>query len=263
MAHVSPEDRGPLPPVCRHRLSTRLWHWTNAVALVVLLMSGLTIFNAHPRLYWGQYGANPDPAWLEFTTEFSAEAEHAFLHVAGAKIETTGVLGARRDAEGRLLTTAFPGWATIPSTYDLAVARRWHLTVGWLFGAMLVGYLAWSTVNGHLGRDLLRGRVKPSCGIVCRYNLGQRALYLLVMLVLLPLVLLTGLTMSPAMVASWPWLLDVFGGRQSARTLHFLLSVALVVFVLVHIATLLVKQPLNRLRAMVTGLFREPKESRG
>ena len=80
--------------VFRHRLSTRIWHWVNAVAIFVMLMSGMMIFNAHPHLYWGQYGANLDTPWLSLPR--------------------------------------FPGWATIPSGYDLALGRHWHLAFAWV-----------------------------------------------------------------------------------------------------------------------------------
>src|SRR5918993_486389 len=85
--------------VRRHRLATRIWHWINAVTLIIMLMSGLMIFNAHPRLYWGEYGADFDKAWLE-------------------------------PGQGR--DVAFPGWATIPSHYSLADARLWHLAFAWV-----------------------------------------------------------------------------------------------------------------------------------
>src|SRR3954465_13425057 len=98
------EAEPPAPPsvriAYRHRLPTRLWHWVNALTVFVMLMSGMMIFNAHPRLYWGDYGANPDHAWL--------------------------VIHGTRDAP------AFPGWATIPTSYDLAGARSWHFLFAWL-----------------------------------------------------------------------------------------------------------------------------------
>ena len=110
--------------VKRHRLSTRVWHWINAGTLVVMLGSGLMIFNAHPRLYWGHYGANADPTWLEI----GSENDEGYLRVGGLTIGTTGFLGAQPIGEEQVRTRAFPPWATIPSGYDLALARRWHLT---------------------------------------------------------------------------------------------------------------------------------------
>ena len=99
--------------VYRHRLSTRLWHWTNVVALVVMLMSGLMIFNAHPRLYWGGYGADMDHAWLQI----GANDGGGYLRVGDLVLGTTGVLGEWSDGGG-VHHRAFPSWATLPSGYD-------------------------------------------------------------------------------------------------------------------------------------------------
>src|SRR6187397_240211 len=110
---AEPEKR---PLVYRHRLITRVWHWINAVAVFVMLMSGLMIFNAHPRLYWGQYGANFDRPWLTIGSTETA----GFVEIAGARIPTTGVLGYWRDGKGGINRRAVPGWATIPSYYSLS-----------------------------------------------------------------------------------------------------------------------------------------------
>src|SRR3954467_1611836 len=96
------------PLVKRHRLSTRVWHWTNAITVFVMLMSGLMIFNAHPRLYWGQYGANLDHAWLEI----GSTQDSGFLRIGSLSVATTGVLGYRTEASGNINRRAFPGWAT-------------------------------------------------------------------------------------------------------------------------------------------------------
>jgi thiosulfate reductase cytochrome b subunit len=261
--------------VRRHRLSTRLWHWINAGTLLILLMSGLMIFNAHPRLYWGHYGANPDPAWLEIG---HVGGELGFLRVGPATVPTTGVLGVWTDSEGEVRRRAFPGWATLPSDYNLALARRWHLTFGWVFALGIVAYGLWSLGNGHLRRDLLPTRKElrpshvwgdikhharlnfPKGAAALRYNILQKASYLGVMGVLIPVMILTGLTMSPSMVASWPWLIDLFGGRQSARSIHFIAAALLVLFVVVHILMVLLAGPFNEMRSMITGRFRLPKE---
>ena len=108
-------DGSETPLVKRHRLSTRIWHWINALTVFVMLMSGLMIFNAHPRLYWGQYGANFDHAWLEI----GSTQDSGFLRVGSLSIATTGVLGYRTQADGNINRRAFPGWATIPSDYSL------------------------------------------------------------------------------------------------------------------------------------------------
>ena len=239
-----------------------------------MLMSGLMIFNAHPRLYWGQYGANPDPAWLEIG---SREGE-GFLRVGGIAIETTGVLGLWEDELGREYRRAIPGWATIPSNYNLALSRRWHLTFAWVFATGLVAYGCWSLANGHLRRDLLPSRCElaprhlwreirqhaalrfPKGKEALHYNVLQKASYLGVIVILLPVMILTGLAMSPGMAASWPWLLDLFGGRQSARSIHFIVAVLLVLFVFVHLLMVLLAGPFNETRSMITGRFRVPKE---
>lgn len=227
--------------VFRHRLSTRLWHWVNAVTVIVLLMSGMMIFNAHPRLYWGNAGAVGYPAWFE-------------------------------------LRSGFPGWATIPSTYDLAGARRWHLAFAWILSLGLIAYLTVALLNGHLRRDLwprLRELAPahlwrdiqdhallrfPTGEAAARYNTLQRLSYAAVILLLTPLLILSGLAMSPAMDAAWPWLLDLFFGRQSARSVHFICAALMTLFILVHLLLVLLSHPLEELRSMATGWFRLPPE---
>jgi Ni/Fe-hydrogenase b-type cytochrome subunit len=259
--------------VRRHRLSTRVWHWVNVAAFVIMLMSGLMIFNAHPRLYWGQYGANYDPAWLEI----GSVADRGYLRVGDLKLDTAGILGSQ-EVDGRVQRRAFPGWATIPSSYDLALSRRWHLTFAWVFAAGIAGYALWSLLNGHLRRDLLptppelRPRhlwqtIKhhatltfPTGEAARHYNPLQKLSYVAVLVVLLPLMVLTGLTMSPSIDATWPWLLDLFGGRQSARSIHFIVAWLLVLFVLVHLVMVVLAGPVNEIRSMITGRYRLPKE---
>lgn len=260
--------------VKRHRLSTRLWHWTNAIALLVLLMSGLMIFNAHPRLYWGQYGANFDPAWLEIGSRSGA----GFLRVGGFEVETTGVLGVWRDDEAVTRRYAFPHWITIPSQYSLADARLWHLAFAWVLALPLIGYLLWSLINGHIWRDLrIRARelhpahlwhdIKdharlrfPTGAAALKYNILQKLAYVGVIFVLLPLIILTGLTMSPNLNAGLTPLLDLFGGRQSARSLHFIAAILLVGFFVIHMVMVVLAGPFNEVRSMITGRYRLPKE---
>ena len=226
----------------RHRVPTRIWHWVNAVTVFVMLMSGLMIFNAHPHLYWGQYGANFDHPWLSF--------------------------------HGR----PFPGWATIPSTYNLAAGRRWHLAFAWLLVAGLVIFLLVSLWNRHVQRDLTpaasevqpshvwhdikeHARLRfPTGDAALRYNILQKLSYMGVIFALLPLMILTGLAMSPAMDAAWPWLVDLFGGRQSARSIHFICATAIVLFIIVHLAMVLLAGPINEIGSMITGHFRVPPE---
>ena len=187
------------------------------------------------------------------------------------------MLGAR-EVDGRLQRRAFPGWATIPSTYNLALGRRWHLTFAWVFALGFVAYGLWSLGNGHLWRDLLprRGELAPRHlwsevrsharlrfprgEAARRYNALQKLAYLAVLVVLIPVMILTGLTMSPSMDASWPWLVDVFGGRQSARSIHFVAAALLVLFLVVHLVMVVLAGPFNEIRSMITGWYRLPKE---
>jgi thiosulfate reductase cytochrome b subunit len=260
--------------VKRHRLSTRIWHWVNAVALLILLMSGLMIFNAHPRLYWGQYGADPDAAWLEIGDKGGA----GYLQIGDARINTTGVLGVFTDADGAARTHAFPYWATIPSSYNLADARIWHLAFAWVLALGLLFYMIRSLWNGHISRDLHITRPEWSprhiwqdiknhallrfpTGIeAIKYHILQKLSYISVIFVAIPLMILTGLTMSPGVNAAWPWLLDIFGGRQSARSIHFIVAFFLVAFFLVHMAMVLLAGPYNEVRSIITGKFRLPPE---
>lgn len=219
----------------KHALSTRLWHWINAVAIVVLFMTGLNISNAHRYLYWGDYGFDPKDAWLS--------------------------------------VIRFPGWATIPQHYNLAVARDWHITAAWPFGVGLLFIWIAMLVNGHFRRDLVTrpgdwtpgaviasvrahaprgGAAPPGHG----YNPVQRILYGMVFGVLLPLMLFTGLAISPGFQAAAPWLLEVLGGRQSARSLHFIAAWAIFGFVVVHLVLALSDWRL--IREMITGGRRDP-----
>jgi thiosulfate reductase cytochrome b subunit len=238
-----------------------------------MLMSGLMIFNAHPRLYWGQYGANPDPAWLEI----GSDGQRGFLRVGDLTLDTTGVLGVW-SRNGQLHDLAFPSWATIPSTYNLALSRHWHLTFAGLLVAAIVLYGLWSLVNGHLRRDLAPRPAElrpahilrdikahatlnfPKGEAARHYNTLQKLAYLGVLGVLLPVMILAGLAMSPCMDATWPWLLDLFGGRQSAGSIHFIGAWLIVLFVLVHLAMVALVGPYNEIRSMITGRYRLPKE---
>jgi len=229
----------PLPrSVYRHRLVTRIWHWVNAIAVLVMIPSGLMIFNAHPRLYWGHYGANFDHAWLELPR--------------------------------------FPGWLTLPSHYDLAGARHWHLFFALVLAFSLLGYMVLALLNEHFRRDLgIRGKELRLAHLLHdlrehwamrfhdpadprAYNIFQKLSYVGVLFVLLPMLIGTGLALSPGM---WPWLVDIFGGRQSARSLHFIAMALLSLFFVVHLTLVILAGPLNEVRSMVTGWWKVPEEA--
>ena len=278
--HESPERAQGGDLVRRHRLSTRLWHWINAVTLLVMLMSGLMIFNAHPRLYWGEYGANFDQPWLKIgTLQNTRTGEYSgFLQVGDARVDTTGVLGLWEDGDGRQQRYAFPSWVTIPSRYSLAGARIWHLAFAWVLALGLLAYLLWSLVNGHLRRDIhitrrewsprhlwqdvkQHARLRfPKGAAALRYNALQKLAYAGVLFGLLPLMIVTGLAMSPGTDAWAPIVTELFGGRQSARSVHFICAFLLVAFFVVHIVMVVLAGPINELRSMITGRYRLPKE---
>ena len=253
--------------VYRHRLPVRLWHWANALAVFVMLMSGLMILNAHPRLYWGRYGANADHAWLEVLP--------GHLRVGPVTIPTPGLLGV--TPPGRRYV-AFPPLVTIPSHYDLSGARRWHFAFAWLLVVPGLLYWLWGFTRHHFRRDLLpttrelapshlwhdirsHARLRFPTGAAARhYNILQKLAYLSVIFVLVPGAILTGLTLSPGMDAGWLWLLVVFGGRQSARSIHFLCASGLAFFIFVHLVMVVLAGPFNEIRSMITGRYRLPKE---
>ena len=257
----------PSSPPPRHRLSTRLWHWANAVVVLVMVMSGLMIFNAHPRLYWGAYGANADPAWLEIGATGDAQHLAGGLRIGSMSIGTTGLLGASAGEDGAMQAIAFPGWATIPGSYDLALARRWHLAFAWALAVGLAVYVVRSLVNGHIWRDLhisraewaprhIWGDVRDHLRLRfddARYGVLQKLAYVGVLFVLLPAMIASGLAMAPGMDAAAPWLVDLFGGRQSARSVHFIGMAGLVGFVGLHLSMVLLSGPLRRVWAMIAG----------
>jgi thiosulfate reductase cytochrome b subunit len=265
---------GERPLVRRHRLSTRIWHWTNALTVFLMLMSGLMIFNAHPRLYWGQYGANFDSAWLEI----GSTADSGFLRIGSLSVTTTGVLGYRTEAGGAINRRAFPGWATIPSTYSLSAGRRWHLAFAWVLALSLIAYLVASLINRHAWRDLVprpaeltprhlwqeirdHARLRfPAGAAALTYNSLQKLSYFGVIFILLPLLVLTGLAMSPGMDAAWGWLIDLGGRRQSARSIHFICAMGIAAFILVHLIMVVLAGPVNEIRSMITGRYRLPPE---
>ncbi|WP_144637553.1 cytochrome b/b6 domain-containing protein [Bordetella genomosp. 13] len=256
----------------RHSLTVRITHWVNVLCLSILLLSGLQILNAHPRLYWGQYGANADHAFLAVESRHQPDGLHGYLRIGALSIETTGVLGVSREGDA-MKERAFPAWLTIPSYHDLGAGRNWHFLFAWLLVANGLLYLAHGLARGHIQRDLLpdRDQLRPrhlwrevldharlrfaKGEHARRYNALQKITYALVALVLLPMMVLTGLTMSPGLNAGFPFLLDLFGGRASARSLHFLTASSLVLFVVVHVAMVVLSGFWNNIRSMIDGRY--------
>ncbi|MDC9835821.1 cytochrome b/b6 domain-containing protein [Rhizobium binxianense] len=258
--------------IYRHSLAVRLSHWVNVLCLTVLLFSGLQIFNAHPALYWGQYGADNDPSFISMEAVDDGDQVKGLTHLGSLTFDTTGLLGLS-NVDGEATARGFPSWLTVPSYQDLSAGRRWHFFFAWLFVLNGLAYLVYGLVSRHFRRDLAPSgnelgpahlgheivnhiRLRFPKGPEARhYNTLQKLTYLLVIFLLLPLMVATGLTMSPGFNAVAPWLLDVFGGRQSARTLHFLTAFSLVAFVVVHVAMVILSGVFNNLRSMITGYY--------
>lgn len=254
--------QGPL--VYRQRLLTRITHWAWAVSLFFLMLTGLQIFNAHPSLHLGkEVGFDYDNAILEIGARQKGDVLQGVTRVFGVEFDTTGYLGVS-NGEAR----AIPAALTIPSGQSLATGRVIHFFFAWALVGTLVLWLAASALNGHLRQliptladlralprdiaDHARLRFSHSAG----YSVLQKLAYASVLFVALPLMILTGLSMSPGFNAAVPWLLDLFQGRQTARTIHFLTMLALLGFFAVHIAMILLAGPLNEMRSILTGWYR-------
>jgi thiosulfate reductase cytochrome b subunit len=256
--------------IYRHSALVRATHWINVVCLLVLLMSGLQIFNAHPALYWGETSDFGHPFFAITAQKGPDGSPRGVTTLAGRTLDTTGVLGWSSDAGGGV-ERAFPAWATLPSWQSLADGRLWHFFFAWALVLNGLVYLLWGLLSGHLWRDVLPsqyelGRIGrtawdhirlrfPSGEEARRYNVLQKLSYLFATFVLLPLLVLAGLAMSPRLDAGFPELPSLFGGRQSARTIHFIAAFALVGFALVHIFMVLISGVWNNVRSMVTGRY--------
>ena len=215
------------PP--RHRAMVRVTHWITAACFFALLVSGIELVISHPRFYWGEAGNVNTPALFHLPIPASR--------------------------------------ATVPTGYGYVLpdqngwSRYLHFQAAW--AAVLTGllYAVWGLFSGHFRRNLvpaeysivkLRFR-RPSEADDWSYNPLQRITYLLVIFVLGPLVVWTGLAMSPAVASAFPSVVTVFGGQQSARTIHFFVTIFLVAFLLIHIVMIFLAGFTNRMRAMITG----------
>ncbi len=263
--------------ILRHSGLVRATHWINAICFVFLLMSGLQIFNAHPALNWGNKTDFETPFFSLSATQDGAGAVTGVTTLGGKRFTTTGVLGASRNDEGALVARGFPTWATIPSYQDLATGRRWHFFFAWLLAINGALYALNLFLRGHI-RDFIASPRElasipraiwdharlhfPKGDEALHYNVLQKLAYLSV-IAALPLLILAGLTMSPGMDATFPWLVDLFGGRQSARTIHFLCAFYLVGFVIVHLVMVLISGFFNNMTSMITGKYRIEEETHG
>lgn len=266
----------PRPVVAyRHTFLVRLTHWINAASIFILVGSGLNIFNAHPQLYWGQKGSDLDPPFLALQSiDLPGGGMRGQALFGPFHFDTTGFLGVSRQA-GELTARGWPDWLTIPGPTDLADARHWHFFFAWILVANGLVYLIWSIGIRHIQRDLwptvtdLKAiprsiidhiRLRHPVGeAALRYNVLQRLAYL-GLLALVTTMVLTGLSMSPGFGAFAPWLVQVFGGRQSARSIHFFCAGGIVLFIVVHLVEVVLAGPFNEVRSMITGRYALPKE---
>ncbi|MBX9795422.1 cytochrome b/b6 domain-containing protein [Sphingomonas sp.] len=237
---AAPVEAPPAPPrrLYKHALSTRLWHWVNAFTIFIMIGSGLGILNAHPHLYWGVHGAQPDVPWLELPH--------------------------------------WPSWMTIPGSYNLSLSRRWHLFFALVLGFGLLAFMIASLLNRHFQKQLtirtheiapghLWHDIKEHLALrfhdpanPTAFNVLQKIAYAFTLFVLLPVIILTGLGMSPGINAAWPWILELFGGRASARSIHFLAMCGIIGFVVVHLALVILAGPVREVGSMITGYWRVP-----
>ena len=219
----------------RHSAVVRATHWLTTIAFLGLLLSGGEIVLSHPRFYWGESGNVNTKPWLN-------------LHLPSS-----------RD--------------TVPTGYGYTLpdqngwSRYLHFQAAWLAVATALLYGIYGFVSGHFRRNLfptsLRGIGKsivehlrfkrPGPDEAWSYNVLQQLTYLLVVFVLFPLMIWTGLAMSFGFTAAFPATTRLLGGHQTARTLHFLTTILLVLFLLVHIAMIVLAGFRNRMRAMITG----------
>jgi len=230
----------------RHSALVRVTHWITAVCFLALLLTGIEILISHPRFYWGETG-----------------------NINMAPLFKIPIPASR---------------STVPTGYGYVLpdqngwSRYLHFQSAWI--AVFTGllYVIWSFFSGHLRRNLLPAGTdlswrscaaaiaghlrfkRPSADEAWSYNLLQRIAYLAVIFVLFPVIIWTGLAMSPAVASAFPSAVSILGGQQSARTIHFFVTILLVMFLLVHIAMLVIAGFWTRTRAMITGRADSTKE---
>jgi thiosulfate reductase cytochrome b subunit len=231
----------------RHSSLVRVTHWITVVAFIALLVTGVEILISHPRFYWGETGNSLSAPLFKIPIPSSRQ--------------------------------------TVPTGYGYVLpdqngwSRYLHFEAAWLLiltGLVYVGFGLWTR---HFRKNLFPDRSErtwsafrvviakhlrrtpPDEADLYSYNVLQRVTYLVVVFGLFPLVVVTGLAMSPAFNSAVPWIVDALGGRQSARTLHFLLSISLVLFLIVHVGMVMVTGFARRMREMIIGNAGGPREN--
>jgi len=239
VVHI-PSSAPAVPTVTsRHCALVRVTHWITTLCFLALLVTGVEILISHPRFYWGETG----------------------------NVLTTPLFQLPIPSSRNLVQTGYG--------YVLPDQNGWsrylHFQAAWIVILTGLLYAIYGFVAGHFRKNLLPDKADLSWRALSRtiaghlrfarpteaefwsYNVLQRLSYLLVIFVLFPLVIWTGLAMSPAFVSAFPATVNALGGQQSARTLHFFVSLALVLFLLVHVVMVCVAGFRSRMRAMITG----------
>ena len=258
--------------VYRHSWPIRIMHWVNVVALSIMFMSGLQIFNAHPSLSLGNR-SDPGKEILAMGARTDANGQLVDVTRVGQhEFVTTGLFGVSNGLDGKPQVRGFPSWLTVPGSRWLAMGRQWHFFFAWIFVLNGLCYVGYSIAKKHLQRDLIptksdwRGIGRsivdhlkfkhPHGEEALRYNILQRLAYLVVIFVFGIGVVLMGLAMSPRLDAVLSPLVEAVGGRQTARTIHFIIAWGFVAFVLIHVFEVLISGAFNQLRGMITGWYK-------
>jgi len=256
------------PPrvISRYNIVTRASHWFWVIAFGVLVSSGLQIFNAAPYL---DASDKSNPARRVLAIGAPADGVGTTT-IFGHTFTTTGWLGWVDDGSGGRTARAFPGWITIPAYQDLADGRRWHLFFAWFAAACWLAWLVSAAIKGSLQQMILRPsdlpklwpmqafylklrKEPPPYGV---YNPLQKASYTAIGFVIAPLVVITGLALSPGVDAIANPLTWLLGGRQFARLWHFAGMLALLGFFAVHVFQVATQGFVNQMNSMITGRFR-------
>ncbi len=240
---ISPDEPRPANPLCyhpevpssanlRHTKLIRVTHWITALCFLALLISGIELVISHPRFYWGEDGNSMTPALFQIPIP------------ASRPYVKTGYNYVLPDQNG---------WS-----------RSLHFQTAWFLVFTGLLYAAHIVRSGHLKQNLLPAKADLAQSITQHfrfqrpeeantYNPLQRLTYLAVIFGLFPLMIWTGLAMSPSLTAAYPFLVDAVGGQQSARTIHFFASVSLTLFLFAHILMIFLAGFKPRVQAMITG----------
>jgi len=257
--------------VYRHSIVARASHWLWTIAMLVLVMSGLQIFNAAPYL---DASDKSDPAKrvlsIEGGTPTGASAPLGRTTLFGHTFTTTGILGYTSDGAGGQVARAFPGSITLPGYQSLADGRRWHFFFGWfltlaLFAYVIAGLIRkdirelWLTkrdIAGLIPMQLYYLKLRKEPPPHGKYNPLQKVTYLVVLFAMMPLIVLSGLALSPGVDAIAGPLVSAFGGRQFARLWHFVFMSLFIVYFVTHMILVFATGAWNNVRSMVTGWYR-------